>query len=624
MHRPPPTLLLALATLAAHAAPVVYVDHARGNDAWLGRRAAPGAPEGPVKTFARALRLLPEGGTLHLAATADPYREPVRISRGGTAEEPLVIAGHGAVIDLGTDIRAGPWRRDGAEWVYDSDLGRPLVDDARTPGAWQVAGLFLDGRPLAVRHRAKTGPLAPGDLRCDEQGRLRCVPFDRPPGEARAVLPALPAVSGVAISGASHVTVRDLTVRYAGNDGFNIHGACRAIRFERVRGFHCGDEGISSHEDSEVAVVDSEFAWCGSAAGGVADVNQCVTTYERCLSHHNRGQGFSLEGSRHRLTTCVAFANAGADLPKPRAGLTVEDCATLLDAPPTGPGGKALWDRALAILAGQHRLPPLLFAAEGAHRILRYDQGAVAWEYPAEMARDVWQLGNGNVLFCYNDQYQSSRHDNPSGVLEVTPDKRVVFHFRTTGQVWSCQRLANGQTLVGAASQGKLLLVDPGGQVAASIKLLSPGGHSCLRNARQLADGHFLVAEEGARAVREYDADGKLVQELKVGFPPYSAVRLPNGRTLACGAKEMVELDAEGRTVWSLPANEVAALGVRWLAGLQVLPDGHLFLSNAGGKVPFFELDSARKLVWQWPDAAPRVALGHGVQRLDVPGAPLR
>ena len=60
--------------------------------------------------------------------------------------------------------------------------------------------------------------------------------------------------------------------------------------------------------------------------------------------------------------------------------------------------------------------PPLLFAAEEAKKILRYGcDGAVAWEYPAEMSRDVWQLPDNNVLFCYNRNYDSGKHDNPSG-----------------------------------------------------------------------------------------------------------------------------------------------------------------------------------------------------------------
>ena len=195
--------------------------------------------------------------------------------------------------------------------------------------------------------------------------------------------------------------------------------------------------------------------------------------------------------------------------------------------------------------AAEGAFSPLLFVAEGAGKVIEYGRdGKVAWEYPAEMSRDVWRLSNGNVLFCFNRAYDSQRHEGASGAMEVSPDKKVVWQFSTTGQVWSCQRFTDGSTLVGAARQGKLLIVNPAGQIVWEIKLLSRGGHSCLRNARQLPNGNFLVAEEGAGMECEYGADGKLAREIKVAFAPYSAVRLDNDNTLICGQQSMVEVDA--------------------------------------------------------------------------------
>jgi hypothetical protein len=283
------------------------------------------------------------------------------------------------------------------------------------------------------------------------------------------------------------------------------------------------------------------------------------------------------------------------------------------------------------LVADNTRLPAdgstdfLLFAAEGMHKVVILARnGSIQWEYPAEMSRDAWRLPTGNVLFCYNNEYNAERNDNPSGVMEVTPDKRVVFHFRTLGQVWSCQRMTDGDTLVGAASQGRLLLVGPDGTLVRSIKLRGAPGHSCLRNARQIEGGHFLVAEEGSHAVREYSADGALLREIKVDFPPYSAVRLTNGHTLACGQGKMAEFDGQGEAVWSVRSDDFPELGIRWFAGLQVLPDGNILVCNAGGKVPFFELNHKKEIVWRWPATAPLLSLGHGLQRLDIPTSPLK
>jgi hypothetical protein len=311
-----------------------------------------------------------------------------------------------------------------------------------------------------------------------------------------------------------------------------------------------------------------------------------------------------------RLASCTLHGRPGPA--RAAVGVVVACLAAAAGAAPDSrdPGGE---------------LRPILYAAEGAKQIVEYaGDGSVAWACPAAMSRDAWKLPNGNVLFCYNDDYHPAKNDNPGGVREVDREKKVVFEFKTTGQVWSCQRLADGTTLVGAASQGKLLIVSPKGDVVRTLQLKNAPGHSCLRNARQIPGGSFLVAEESARAVREYDSGGAMVREIRVPFPPYSAVRLDNGNTLACGQQGMVEVDPSGKETWSLKGSDIPGMGVRWFAGIQVLPDGGILVCNAGGTIPFFEVSRDRQVVWSWDPAKIPVPIGHGVQRLDIPGTPLR
>ena len=269
----------------------------------------------------------------------------------------------------------------------------------------------------------------------------------------------------------------------------------------------------------------------------------------------------------------------------------------------------------------QHAPPQgFAYAAEGCGKILRFGaDGRVAWECPAPMARDVWVLPNGNVLFPYNEDYDARSNGNPSGVREVAPDGRTVFQFATTGQVFSCQRMADGSTLVGAASQGKLLVVSPAGAVVREIRVRNAPGHSCMRNARALAGGGFLVAEESAKAAREYAADGALVREFSAPFPVYSAVRLADGGTLVCGKQGMIGFDPNARPAWSLDAAEFPTLGIRWFAGVQALDDGTVFACNAGGAVPFFVLEPrTKRIVWQSHDGRAGMPIGHGIH---LPGA---
>ena len=57
------------------------------------------------------------------------------------------------------------------------------------------------------------------------------------------------------------------------------------------------------------------------------------------------------------------------------------------------------------------------------------------------------------------------------------------------------------------------------------------------------------------------------------------------------------------------------------LGKLGVLPGGNLFICNAGGKVGLFETTRDKRVVWQSRGGVP---IGHGIQRMDVSGSPLK
>ena len=134
-------------------------------------------------------------------------------------------------------------------------------------------------------------------------------------------------------------------------------------------------------------------------------------------------------------------------------------------------------------------------------------QGKVEWEYPAPNCNDLWVLPNGNLLFV-------SGH----GVKEVTRDKKVVFDYQSKSEIYACQRLPSGNTFIGECNAGRLLEVDPSGTIVKQVRLLpegTDGKHLYMRNARRLPDGHYLVAHYGQQVVKEYDAEGKVVREIR-------------------------------------------------------------------------------------------------------------
>lgn len=233
------------------------------------------------------------------------------------------------------------------------------------------------------------------------------------------------------------------------------------------------------------------------------------------------------------------------------------------------------------------------------------DSGKLLWQYPAERCNDVWALPNGNILFTTG-----------SGVKEVTRDKKVVFSYESKSEIYACQRLSNGNTFVGECNSGRLLEVTPSGKIAKEIKLLPDsvnGGHSFMRNARKLKNGNYLVAHYGLDKVCEYDSLGKMAMEIPVTGGPHSVIRLPQGNTLiACsdhnGEPRIVEVDRSGTIVWQLLKNELPGIELKFMTGMQYLPNGNFLLTNwlghnQFGKAPHaFEITRDKKVVWVYKD----------------------
>lgn len=247
-------------------------------------------------------------------------------------------------------------------------------------------------------------------------------------------------------------------------------------------------------------------------------------------------------------------------------------------------------------------------------------EGKLVWEYPAKHCNDVWMLSNGNILF-----------NTGKGVKEVTRAKEVVFQYESKSDIYACQRLSNGNTLIGESNSGKLLEVSPAGQIVKQINLLPDtvdGGYAFMRNARKLSNGNYLVAHYGLDKVCEYNKKGKLVMEIPVKGGPHSVVRLPGGNTLvACsdhnGEPKVVEFDKKGRIVWQVLKNDLPAIELKFMTGLQRLPNGNTVMTNwlghnQFGKAPHaIEVTPDKKVVWTYHDSS-FIQTMSSIQLIDV------
>lgn len=234
------------------------------------------------------------------------------------------------------------------------------------------------------------------------------------------------------------------------------------------------------------------------------------------------------------------------------------------------------------------------------------EAGKVEWTYDAPFSNDLWMLPNGNLLF-------TTGH----GVKEVTRDRRVIFSYESTSEIYACQRLPNGNTFVGESNAGRLLEVSPAGQIVRQIRLLpegEDGGSAYMRNARRLANGNTLVAHYGDQVVREYDPEGKTVWELPAPGGPHSVVRLPDGNTLIASADHggaparVFEVTPARQTVWEVRDGDLPGISLKFMAGVHRLPNGNTVMSNwlghgQFGKAPhLIEVTRDKRVVWTFAD----------------------
>ena len=138
--------------------------------------------------------------------------------------------------------------------------------------------------------------------------------------------------------------------------------------------------------------------------------------------------------------------------------------------------------------------------------------------------------------------------------------------------------------------------------------------HAYMRNARRLPNGNYLVAHYGEGIVREYDSQSKMVREIPAAGGPHSVVRLPNGNTLiSCadgkGGSRVFEVDPAGHTVWQVQGNELPGVTLKFMAGLQRLPNGDTFMANWLGHNQFgttadlIEVTPDKRVVWTFSGA---------------------
>ena len=235
--------------------------------------------------------------------------------------------------------------------------------------------------------------------------------------------------------------------------------------------------------------------------------------------------------------------------------------------------------------------------------------GEVIWTYAGVRPIDAWALPSNEVLVAY---LPSPRTGNQGGVRLIGAEKQTLFDVPFHDEIMSCQPLTNGNILVNECDAGRISEMDRHGKILRSFDVKAKGmGHKTARLIRLTPQGTLLVGECYSHKLREYDMTGNMLKEWALPMA-YGASRLANGNTLISGYKpaKLVEVDAAGKTVWSLTAAELpAALNIGSFCEATRLADGNTFIacasrsSKPGPRVVYLLVAPDKHIVWHHMEA---------------------
>jgi outer membrane protein assembly factor BamB len=271
--------------------------------------------------------------------------------------------------------------------------------------------------------------------------------------------------------------------------------------------------------------------------------------------------------------------------------------------------------------------PPKMLLASKKLGALIVEDGKVLKRFPARgICQDAWLLEDGSVLLS-----------EKVGVTRFDQDGKVLLRYTVANrksEIHACQPLPGGGILVSESAPPRLLELNADGKVVrtVAVKDIKYGNaHLQMRAARKNKQGEYGIVSSGEMRVVLLNPDGtskKIIDLRKLpGFIKHKYSHgfafLDNGNILASTSYGgcFVELDLNGKMVWSLTPQDLPELELKYASGMQRLANGNTVCTAFNSKYPVFEVTPEKKIVWKMPASGEIGDILH-VQIVNEPGRP--
>ena len=272
---------------------------------------------------------------------------------------------------------------------------------------------------------------------------------------------------------------------------------------------------------------------------------------------------------------------------------------------------------------------PFLYYGEGNNVLYVVNHGKVIWTYALPRGGeidDAWMLSNGHIICT-----------KMTDCYEVTPDKRIVWHYHcpTNTQIHTLQPIGLDKVMLVQNGLPPILMIlnkrDNSPVVNHELPTFTNSIrsiHTQFRNCRVTTQGNYLICNLDKGTVVEYDKDWNVLWTYNAGRP-WSAVRLKNGDTLIPGDNRSFvhEVNPQGKIVWAIESNSLPGIVLHDVQTADRLANGNTIICNRGGSIKglnppqVIEVTPGKKVVWVLQDYKDLPSCT-GVQLLDEPGIP--